>query len=176
MKHLFGLLFLSFTLFSCRDFYDEEFENGTTVSPVFENATYEVDLESTNTSLTDMSGNAILDIQDGNVDLTISLSGIPQNIIQVHYGYSPAPCANLSFAFPVEMGTTRNYNISETLASEALTFDIRNAGASPDLEGASLVIKAFSSVSDAGGTGGQVFTIACGELIRNDNAAVDEAQ
>ncbi len=155
---------------SCREFYDEEFdENNISVSPA-QNRTYQSTLGATDVALTSLTGTSTVVVDSGSVKVDAQISGIPQNIIQPHYGFINTDCSLLSLSIPNEAGASRSYNISETLSTESLALDLQSSGAASslndiDLQGKSLIIKAFSNFSGIPSpTGTNVVTIACGEL------------
>jgi hypothetical protein len=157
---------------SCREFYDEEFleDEAAGVGSRSENVSYSATLNSTDPNLLDISGTAKVNIDNEVVNTSVTMSGLPQNIIQVHYAYIAANCQNLVVAIPTEIGTTRSYTLNETSSTTALSFDLRaqeaeTAPGDTNLEGKSLVVRAFSTLGGLPTTDGtNVVTVACGEL------------
>ncbi len=180
-------LILILVLGGCREFYDEEFEEfnenqrinqtgsgGTTqdVPP----ASYTVNLASTDSSLSDLSGTARIEVENDNVRVDIDVDGLPANIIQVHYAYLTAECSTFGVPIPNNGGHRRSYTISETSSVRALIDDLRATGASQsnsdtNLEGKRLIVKAFSNV--VGTNSGIQLTIACGNVVRSDSDSND---
>lgn len=177
MGHKF--IFLLSTLFilaSCKEFYEKDFLEDADSSNESENVTYTTNLSSTDASLSRLTGTAKVDVQNENVKVDVSLSELPQNIIQIHYGYSTSPCSALTNSIPAELGTTRSYNISEDLTSVAFNFDVQSAGSDTNLAGKSFIIRAFSNLENAGTTGGTVLNIACGELAVDTTDSTDTTE
>lgn len=166
----------------CREFYDEEFDDSNVAVSAEQNRTYKATLQSTDPNLSAISGDSEVIVRDGDVRVDVNLSGIPQNIIQIHYGFISSDCSILTFAIPNEPGLERNYNISENLSTSALDLDLQSSGASNasgdiNLEGKSFVIKAFSNFSGLPNpTGTNSLVIACGRLDVSSEGEVIEAE
>ena len=155
---------------SCDEFYDEEFENDSTAISLQENVTFQMNLFPTDPSVTDLTGDATIEISGDVVNVTVNIQGIPQNISQIHYGFSSISCSELPVVLPVEVGVPRTYIINETLSRTALEFDVSSGGVEiTNIEGESFIIKAFSNVTSSTVSTGGIYTIACGEIrILND--------
>lgn len=184
---LLGLILLS----SCREFYDEEFEafeesrsngnTGGTASGEGVNVAYSAELTPTDQSVTGLTGNARIDVQDDNVTVDLDIDGIPANIIQIHYSYMAADCSSLSISIPNNNTTTRSYTVNETTSLVALADDLRSAGAASsdgdtNLIGKSFVVKAFSNFSGLPNPSGtNQITILCGPITEatSDNSGND---
>lgn len=167
-------LFLALTLItasSCKEFYDEEFEEAAlTQQNENENRSYEATLVSTDGILTNLTGTVSIDVRDDVVNTQIQLDDIPQNMVQVYYTYSSADCTSLATTIPANQDSIRNYSSNETLTKDALVQELIAAGASsaPDdsnLEGTSLLIRAAPIANGLPSPSGtNVITIACGQL------------
>jgi len=169
MKYL--TIIMIVVLFSgCREFYDEEFDEVNASTSELQDRTYTTDLVATDASITDLTGNAEVVVENGSVKVSLDVTGVPSNLLQLHFGYVAADCSALSFSIPNEVGTPRNFSLSEDSSVESLLFDLRSSGAIPsdgniDLEGMSFVVKAFSNFSGLSSAAGTTsFTIACGRL------------
>jgi hypothetical protein len=170
---LLKLLFMSGILFvaSCREFYDEEFEDDNVSQAQERDRAYSAILTSTDTSLLTLIGESTVDLHEGKVKVDVELGGIPQNIVQVHYSIITADCNALTISIPNEAGVTRNYVISEELSLEALQADLQSSGAATsegdiNLLGKSMIIKGISNFSGIPSpTGTNVINIACGPFV-----------
>lgn len=175
----FVLLFL--ILFAgCREFYDEEFEEfeerrrseGTDSNG---NASYEVELQSTDQNVPDLRGDARIDISGENVTVDIDVDGIPANIINLHYSYISASCSELSISIPNDSTTTRTFTLQESTSLDALADDLSSSGASSsqgdtNLLGKSLVVKAFSNFSGIPNPNGtNQIIILCGQIVKRNS-------
>lgn len=182
MIKIFFLLLSILSLSSCKEFYDEEFEDfeesrGRTSGSGgrSENITYSVELNSTDANLPDLSGTARIEVRNDEVTVDLDVDGIPANIIQVHYGYIAAGCNQLSLSIPNNNTTTRSYTVSERASVDALADDLRSSGATTTdrdifLAGKSFVVKAFSNFSGLPNpTGTNQITILCGVITEEDN-------
>lgn len=174
MRMLLLLLGVFFSLNGCKEFYDEEFLDGNNVRADKENANYDVTLSAVDTSLTELAGQAQVVLDGENVTVAIDLSGIPENINQLHYGFVAADCSAFTNVIPVELGSTREYQINEELSRRALDFDVEAGGLdSNSLEGKSLIIKAFSSLTTTVPNASSSYVLACGTL---DESAVESVE
>lgn len=171
-------LFLFLIFQGCKEFYDEEFEEfeQSRINQSNQNANniYTANLIATDNSLINLSGDAKIIVRDGEVKIDVSLEEIPENVIQLHYSFVNSDCSGYSVSIPVQGLTTRSYNILETLSIDALEQDLKSSGASQsegdvDLDGKSLVIKAFSNLPGIPTPNGtNQLTIACGELVADE--------
>jgi hypothetical protein len=184
LKKLFILLTI-LVLGSCREFYDEEFEefeesngNRTTTGQGgrgSEDVSYSVELRPTDANVADLSGTAKIDVEDDEVTVDLDVDGIPANIIQLHYSYLQVPCSSLSILIPNNNSTTRSYTVSERTSVDALAEDLRSSGAATvngdiNLTGKTFVVKAFSNFSGLPNPAGtNQLTILCGEITESDN-------
>lgn len=175
MKLSFILLFL---IFGCEEFYDEEFEEfQETRAQNVQEVSYRADLISTDPSLNSLQGTAVIDVRDNQVMVELDIDGVPENIIQIHYGYITASCENLVTTLQTDSSTTRSFEASETTSVDALAQDLASSGAALsegdiNLAGKSFVVKAFSNFSGTPTTTAtNQLTIACGELIVEDGGA-----
>ena len=164
MRHFLFFTFLSMSVVSCREFYDEEFLEGGNESTVQDDVAYSATLQSSDPNLSQVSGDAKVDVTNGEVKTDIAVNNLPRNIIQVHYAYSASDCSAFNNAsIPVEVGDTRNVTLSESFTTEALTFDVRSSSAGDiNLENKSILIKGFSNLVE--GNTAPAFIIACGTL------------
>lgn len=169
-----GLIGL-FILSSCREFYDEEFEEFEASRPSqaeIDNVSYRSDLRSTDPNLVGLDGTATIKVNDEDVDITIDVDGIPQNIINPHYTFISADCSTQNFTIPNDLGTTRSFNISERITTTALESDLRSSGAYSgdiNLEGKSIIVKAFSTLTNLPDTTAtNSIVVACGEIEVED--------
>jgi hypothetical protein len=164
------ILIIIFLSTSCREFYDEEFDEANASTSELLNRTYNAELVATDGSITQLAGQSEVVVKDGNVEVNLEVTGIPANILQVHYSFIASDCTALAVVIPNEVGETRSVNISENSSIDSLVFDLRSSGAIPsdgsvDLEGKSFVVKAFNNFSGlSNATGTNPLTIACGRL------------
>lgn len=170
-----GLLIV-LSLIGCREFYDEEFEEfEATRTTQTANVSYEAQLESTDPILVDLQGDVTINIREENVEVRIDLNGLPQNIINPHYSFITADCSTQNFSIPNDLGTTRSFNFSENITTTALQSDLRATGAGGgdiNLERKSIIIKAFSNLTNLPDTSGvNSIVIACGEIMVTSNGA-----
>lgn len=176
------LLLTLFFLLGCKEFYDEEYEedpnsSGTTSSQENANTHYEATLAGTSTALTNLQGTGKVVVQGNDVTVNIQASGIPDNLLQIHYGYIAAACSTLNVAIPTSATGTKTFSLQETTTLSSLQQDLATSGASSapgdqDLSTKSLVVKAFSSVATGNtGTAGLPLMIACGDLNVADDAS-----
>lgn len=162
-------IFLLILFTGCREFYDEEFEDGQYQS-ARDNVTYTAELSSTDPGLPSLSGKSVVEVRNGNVTINLELSGVPENIIQIHYGYLSSGCSAFNLSIPIDSTSTRSFTVSETSTISALETDLSSSGASSfsgdtNLENKSFVVKAFSSFSGLpNATGTNSLIIACGNL------------
>lgn len=176
MRHLpIPLLFiLALSVFSCKEFYDEDFEefreeqNRTGGgSSSTETSNFTTTLSSTDTSLT-ISGDASLEFRGENVTTSINITNIPQNFMQLTYTLVSVPCSNFSNVLAVDATSTRTYRVSETLSRDAFNLDVISTGATDtNLTGKSVLIRGFSNLVNSGTTGQTFINIACGELLES---------
>lgn len=168
MRHFLFLL-IPFTLVSCREFYDEEFENKPLGVSEQEDRTYTTTIQSSDPNLSQLTGDARVDVDNGDVKINLSVSELPQNLNQIHYAYSASDCSSFSnTTVPVEVGSTRRYQINESLSTEALSADLKSSSAGDiNLENKSLVVKGYSNLVEGANT--PAFVIACGTLIVDDS-------
>lgn len=177
-NQLMSMLFLFLLLASgCKEFYDEEFEEFQEVQDrTVQSTSYTASLDSTDVNVPGMEGTVSVDVRDDKVTVDLRVNGIPQDIIQVHYGYIAGSCPNLSVALPDDITTTRSYSVTEESSTDALAEDLRSSGASSgsgdiNLEGKSFVVKAFQNFSGLPNPSGtNVLNIACGELEVTDDS------
>ena len=169
MKYL--TIILLIVLFSgCREFYDEEFDEANASTSELQDRTYTATLLATDPSITEFAGNSEVVVENGTVKVSMDVTGVPSNLLQLHFGYVASDCSALSFSIPNEIGTPRNFSLTEDSSVESLLFDLRSSGAIPsdgtiDLDGMSFVVKAFSNFSGLSSAAGTTsFTIACGRL------------
>lgn len=174
----YAFLIIIFLLGSCREFYDADFEQDQLeVTSTSEDTSYEAELLSTNSALTEMSGDASVDIQNNTVNVELSLNGIPANVVQVHYGYVSAPCSSLATTFATDLSSTRTYSVTEESTTDALAVDLSSSGASSgsgdtNLNGKTFVVKAFTNFSGTPSpTGTNEIVIACGQLNFASNSS-----
>lgn len=181
MKYIFLLLLI---LVSCREMYDEDFEqdleeSNNTDGTTTEDISYRAELVSTDASVSDLSGTVDINIKDNEVSVSLNVTGIPANLIQVHYTYSNAPCNQLSIAIPNDNTTTRTYNVSETQTVSALNNDLKASGASTsdgdiNLGTRSFLVKAFQNFSGIPNPSGtNSITILCGDIQVNSSGDED---
>lgn len=179
MSHIlsfFSAIILFLILSSCKEFYDEEFLDGPIIVSSSRNVNYSANLQSTDVTLTNMNGEAKVQVDADDVKVSIELDGIPQNIIQLHYTYTESPCDTFNISLPSELGTTRTYTITENLSGAAFDLDVESSGSGDNnLEGKSFVIRAFSNLIDSTSTT-TPFVIACGQLqVDVDDGAPEDA-
>ena len=118
---------LFFLSCSCKEFYDEEFKEFENSGPTLsnedvKNTSYVASLESTDRNLFNLKGAARVVVQNDQVKVNLSVSGIPANIIQLHYTYLTVPCSSLSFVLPNDSQSTRTFEINETTSLYSLAF------------------------------------------------------
>lgn len=162
-----------FLLVGCREFYDEEFEEfEATRTTQTANVSYEAQLESTDPTLVGLQGDVSINVREENVEVRVDLNGLPQNIINPHYSFITADCSTQNFSIPNDLGTTRSFNFSENITTTALQSDLQATGAGGgdiNLEGKSIIIKAFSNLTNLPDTSGvNSIVIACGEIMVTD--------
>jgi hypothetical protein len=178
---LLSLVMLSF-LSSCKEFYDEDYRNSDLRNESISNedlrdTSYVVDLKTTDFNVPNLKGSARIVVQNDEVKVNLSVSGIPANLIQLHYTYLTVPCNALSFVLPSNSPTIRSYQINETTSIYALAEDLRSSGASSgaddiNLLRKSLVVKAFSNFSGIPNSDGtNQLTILCGEIKLEENTS-----
>lgn len=164
-----------FILCGCREFYDEEYEEFEASRPTqseMNNVSYRSNLRSTDPNLVGLDGTAMIKVNEEDVDITIDVDGIPQNIINPHYTFISADCSTQNFTIPNDLGTTRSFNISERITTTALESDLRSSGAysgNINLEGKSIIVKAFSTLTNLPDTTAtNSIVVACGEIEVDD--------
>lgn len=170
-----GLLIV-LSLMGCREFYDEEFEEfEATRTTQTANVSYEAELESTDPTLVGLQGDVSINVREEDVEVRVDLNGLPQNIINPHYSFITADCSTQNFSIPNDLGTTRSFNFSENITTTALESDLRATGAGGgdiNLEGKSIIIKAFSNLTSLPDTSGvNSIVIACGEIMVTSDGA-----
>lgn len=146
------MMFVLLIISGCREFYDEEFEEGDNFTENRENVTYDASLASTDPNVRGITGNSTVDVQGDVVTIAVKLEGVPQNITQLHYSYSPTDCSVVTLTFPNDVNGTRSVNLNETTTLQAL----KNDSGDTILDNKSFIIKGFS--------GTNLVTIACGPL------------
>lgn len=162
------------SLLGCREFYDQDFDVNNAVQDQIQDRGYVAVLNPTDPSSSSLAGDAQIEVKEGRVQVNVNLNGIPQNIIQLHYGFINSDCDLLNIIIPNSSETTRDFVISETFSTTALELDLQSSGAATssrdiNLEGKSLVVKAFSNFSGIPNpTGTNLLTIACGKLSVSD--------
>lgn len=182
---LLGLLLLG----GCKEFYDEEFEafratqeintGGSGGGDNGNNVSYKVDLKKTDQNVPNLTGSAKIKVNGDKVSVQLEVDGIPANIIQIHYSYTTANCSAILVNIPNNNTTTRSYAITEETARKALSDDLLSSGAAiaqgdVNLNGKSMIVKAFSNFSGLPNSSGtNQITILCG-LITIDNEAPAE--
>ena len=169
------IFLLTVLITGCDEFYDEEFEDFQSESALTtQDITYTAELRSTDPALSEMIGNATVDVRDDSVSVDYRLDNIPENIIQIHYSYLATDCDNLSSTLLNDTGLSRDFNASETTTTEALARDLASSGAATstgdiNLTGKSFVVKSFSNFSGIPAPGTNQLTIACGELSADES-------
>lgn len=163
---------------SCKEFYDEEFEEfEATAANNVQDITYNAELTSTDQTDTKLSGSATVDVRNDLVTVDIQVSGVPENLIQLHYSINNAPCASYDVSLTSDSISERTFEASETITVNALATDLASSGAATssgdiNLRGKSFIIKSFSNFSGLPNQAGtNQLTIACGELSVQDGAA-----
>ena len=166
---------LLFSLFGCREFYDEEFEEFEQNRPQDdnENLSYSAALDSTDPNLTSLRGDVRMSITGENVDIRIDIDGLPQNVTGAHYSFLNSDCSSQNFVIPHDPAqSTRTLNISESITTTALRADLQTGGVPTDirnLEGKSLIVRAFANFSDIPNPQNtNSIVIVCGTLERDD--------
>jgi hypothetical protein len=174
MKVIFTLLILS-SLIGCKEFYDEDYKNfesstDNVNNEDLRNTSYFAELKTVDFNVPNLSGTARITVKDEEVKVSLTASGIPANLIQLHYTYLNVSCRDLSFVLPNDNLITRTYQINETTSTDALENDLISSGASTgsgdiNLLGKSLIVKAFTNFPDIPNTSGtNQLTILCGEI------------
>ncbi len=183
MKYFKIFIMLSF-IGGCKEFYDEDYKNFESTNDTISNedqrnTSYYADLNTTDMNLSNLKGSARIIVQNDEVKMNLSMSGIPSNLIQLHYTYLNIPCGALSIAIPNDNGVTRSYQINETSSLIALENDLRSSGASSgendiNLLGKSVIVKAFANFAGIPNQNGtNQISILCGE-IKLENAPVSD--
>lgn len=170
-----NFFFILLLLTGCKEFYDEEFEqevaqgstsNGTNE----ENVSYTATLNSSSPNITTLNGSSSVNIDGDTVNIQVQVDGIPDNLLQVHYGFIAAACNALSVAVPNAGTGTKSYNLTEQTTINSLNQDLVTSGANTvagdiDLSNKSFVVKAFASVNTGTpATIGNAVIVACGDL------------
>lgn len=183
MKYFKIFIMLSF-IGGCKEFYDEDYKNFESTNDTISNedprnTSYYADLNTTDMNLSNLKGSARIIVQNDEVKMNLSMSGIPSNLIQLHYTYLNIPCGALSIAIPNDNGVTRSYQINETTSLIALENDLRSSGASSgendiNLLGKSVIVKAFANFAGIPNQNGtNQISILCGE-IKLENAPLSD--
>jgi len=173
---LMGLLFLS----GCKGFYDEADDNGLTYVLDGGNVKYGASLASTDPNVPGITGAVDVDVKQDNVSVTYNLSGVPQNLTQLSYGYIAADCSDINLALPSDTDGTRTVNFSEETTLKALQNDLASTGAASSSNDINLANKSFIvkgvSVLSSNLPGSNLITIACGPLnvSSSDNIEVTD--
>jgi len=169
-----------FILAGCKGFYDEADQDGLTYLLDGGEASYEASLASTDTNVPSITGTATVDVKQDNVSVTYNLSGVPQNLTQISYGYIAADCSAINLALPSDLDGTRTVNFSEETTLRALQNDLASTGASSTSNDINLANKSFIikgvSVLSSNLPGANLITIACGPLnvTTGDNIQVTD--
>lgn len=157
--------------YGCKNYQDpNDTESAQTEEVVLSNIQYTATLASTDPNVTTMSGTANVDEQGTFVTVSVTLTGIPQNITRLHYAYVLADCSSLAATLPNDTTGTRNFTLNETISVTALQNDLASSGAATtsgdtDLSNKSFIVKAFATDLDQFNNGGSAaLTIACGPL------------
>ena len=171
---LIGLPLIS--LIGCREFYDDEFEefqaqqNRTTGGSggSGEDVSYTSTLTTIDPTLPDLNGTANVNVVGDEVEVSLSVNGIPLNINQIHYSFINADCSTQVTTIPVEPGETRSFTLSENLSTSALQLDLRSSGASTNdinLAGRSFIVRGFSNFTTVPNPSGiSSIALLCGEV------------
>ena len=158
-------LLFSFFLVACDQMYDEEFEEfearrNQTVS----GSSYSAELQTTDDSVPGIEGDVSISVRNNDVSLDLNVSGIPQNLTQIHYGFINNGCLGIEREFSADLTSTKNFNISENTSLDAIRDDLAGVGADDNLDGKSFVVKAFPQMTVPDAQGVTPVTIACGVL------------
>lgn len=168
--------FILLSLSSCREFYDEEYEEFEATRPSQREGqfiSYRADLESTDPLLPELGGSASVKINDEDVDISIDIDGLPQNIINLHYSIIGADCSTQNFTIPNNLTSTRSARLTESITTRALEADLVATGtvsSGIDLRGKSLIVKAFSNLVSLPDTSNvNSIVVACGLIEVEDD-------
>lgn len=162
------LLMGLFILSGCKGFYDQADQDGLTYVLDGGNVKYGASLASTDPKVPSISGAVDVDVKQDNVSVVYNLTGVPQNLTQISYGYIAADCSAINLSLPSDIDGTRTVNFSEQTTLKALQNDLASTGAASstndiNLANKSFIIKAVS-VLDSNLPGANLITIACGPL------------
>jgi hypothetical protein len=180
-----SFIFILVLIGGCKEFYDEDYKNFESTNENISNqdlrnSSYYADLKTTDFNLQNLKGTARIIVRNDEVKMNLSVSGIPSNLIQLHYTYLNIPCGALSIAIPNDNGTIRSYQINETTSISALENDLRSSGASSgqndiNLIGKSIIVKAFANFAGIPNQNGtNQISILCGEIKLEDNGVFDD--
>jgi phage gpG-like protein len=185
MMKLFKIFLMLSFIGGCKEFYDEDYKNFESTNDTISNedprnTSYFADLKTTDLNAPNLKGSARIIVQNDEVKMNLSVSGIPSNLIQLHYTYLNIPCGALSIAIPNDNMTTRSYQINETTSLLALENDLRSSGASSgendiNLLGKSVIVKAFANFAGIPNVNGtNQISILCGEVKLETTMVSDE--
>lgn len=173
---LMGLLILT----GCKGFYDEADDDGLTYILDGGEADYDSSLASTDPNVPSISGSAKVSVKQDSVTVSYNLSGVPQNLTSLSYGYIAADCSAINLALPGDVDGTRSVNFSEDTTLKALQNDLVSTGAASSINDINLANKSFIvkgvSVLSSNLPGSNLITIACGPLniTSSDNLEVTD--
>lgn len=167
------LVFLLLLCFSCKEFYDEEYEEDQLEQEEFSNesGSYEITLRSTDPLRPTPTGDATIEVADGSVDVSYNITGVPSNFIQLHYAYVTAPCQSFSSSLGPSTGLERSFSATENLSLASLAQDLASSGAATttgdtNLIGKRLIIRGVTNFSGTPNpTGTNQLIIACGDIV-----------
>lgn len=165
----FYLLICIILFSSCDQFYDEEFEtdqNQSQDASDVEEISYESDLESTDPSLLNLTGNVRINVDSSNVTIKMSAEKIPSTITQLHYDFSINPCPVVSI-YNSESMDTKSFDIDETMTKESFSNQLRLASLGnnlTNLQDLYFIVKAFSYLPTSPDPTNVSTVILCGQI------------